>query len=76
MLVFGYVYVYFAIPETKGLSLEEVGTLDHSIVERDLTEPNGIGRRNVPCRRQTLAIIRLEAKPETPVPHRAPKGGS
>ena len=25
MLVFGYVYVYFAIPETKGLSLEEVG---------------------------------------------------
>ncbi|KAH0837886.1 general substrate transporter [Lanmaoa asiatica] len=24
MLVFGYVYVYFAIPETKGLSLEEV----------------------------------------------------
>ena len=24
MLVFGYVYVYLAIPETKGLSLEEV----------------------------------------------------
>lgn len=24
MLVFGFVYVYFAIPEVKGLSLEEV----------------------------------------------------
>lgn len=24
MLVFGYVFVYFAIPEVKGLSLEEV----------------------------------------------------
>lgn len=27
MLVFGYVYVYFAIPEVKGLSLEEVDEL-------------------------------------------------
>ncbi|KAA1478057.1 general substrate transporter [Dentipellis sp. KUC8613] len=27
MLVFGYVYVYFMIPETKGLSLEEVDQL-------------------------------------------------
>jgi hypothetical protein len=27
MLLFGYVYVYLFIPETKGLSLEEVSTV-------------------------------------------------
>ena len=27
MLIFGFVYVYFAIPEVKGLSLEEVDEL-------------------------------------------------
>ncbi|KAG2124269.1 general substrate transporter [Suillus cothurnatus] len=31
MLVFGYVYVYFAIPETKGLTLEEVDELYRSV---------------------------------------------
>ncbi|KAG1800462.1 general substrate transporter [Suillus plorans] len=30
MLVFGYIYVYFAIPETKGLTLEEVDELYRS----------------------------------------------
>ncbi|KAI5118779.1 hypothetical protein M0805_005660 [Coniferiporia weirii] len=33
MLVFGYVYVYFAIPEVKGLSLEEVDELYRSGVK-------------------------------------------
>ncbi len=27
MLLFGYVYVYLFVPETKGLSLEEVSSL-------------------------------------------------
>ncbi|KAG1742746.1 general substrate transporter [Suillus paluster] len=30
MLIFGYIYVYFAIPETKGLTLEEVDELYRS----------------------------------------------
>ncbi|KAG2099885.1 uncharacterized protein F5147DRAFT_711408 [Suillus discolor] len=30
MLVFGYIYVYFAIPETKGLTLEEVDEMYRS----------------------------------------------
>ena len=29
MLLFGYVYVYFFIPETRGLTLEEVRTNQH-----------------------------------------------
>lgn len=33
MLVFGYVYVYFFIPETKGLSLEEVDEMYRSGVK-------------------------------------------
>jgi sugar porter (SP) family MFS transporter len=33
MLMFGYVYVYFAIPETKGLSLEEVDEMYRSGVK-------------------------------------------
>ncbi|KAF8644246.1 hypothetical protein AX16_008601 [Volvariella volvacea WC 439] len=33
MLIFGYVYVYFFIPETKGLSLEEVDELYRSGVK-------------------------------------------
>ena len=32
-LVSGFVFVYFAIPETKGLSLEEVSPLDRSLAE-------------------------------------------
>ena len=29
MLLFGYVYVYLFIPETRGLTLEEVRTSQH-----------------------------------------------
>ena len=67
MLLFGAVFVYLFIPETKGLSLEEVRQILLA-VELGLTLYSVAGRRDVPCTRPPMEIAQLASQREAHTP--------